>query len=165
MDSLNDAVRDYTYQLMNGSLQHAYGGIMTSLTTFGRYFSKRNPTCKVGALYQGYMDMTYIPLIPPGYRERGLKIAVVYIHGKGRFEVWLSAVNKKVGRTYAEVLAQKDLFIYTLNPPGLGIDSIVEMVLEDSPDFDHLESLMEKLESGTVSFILSLNSFLEIETE
>ena len=162
MISLNEAVRDYNRQLMKGSLQQAYAGIMACMTTFGRFFSERNPDCMVGALYPGYMDMTYIPLIPIGYRQQGLKIAVVYIHGQSRFEAWLSAVNKNVGRTYAKAFAQKEIPGCKLHHPGPGIDSIVEMVLEDSPDFDDLGFLMEKLEAGTVSFIHTLNPFLEL---
>jgi hypothetical protein len=49
---------------------------------------------------------------------------------------------------------------YHLAPPGKGVDSIVEYILVDNPDFADLEVLTQQIEKGTLKFIQDVESFL-----
>jgi hypothetical protein len=42
------------------------------------------------------MDMTNFSFIPKSFKQRNLKIAVVFIHEAFRFEAWLAGYNKQV---------------------------------------------------------------------
>ena len=55
------------------------------------HFKDRYPKYSVSGLYQGYLDMTYFAVVPPSFKRRGLKIAIVFNYGAFRFEAWLAA--------------------------------------------------------------------------
>ena len=44
--------------------------------------------------------------------------------------------------------------------PGKGIDSILEHILVDNPDFSDLDALTAQIEHETLAFITEIESFL-----
>jgi len=44
--------------------------------------------------------------------------------------------------------------------PAKGIDSVLEHILVDSPDFSDLDVLTNQIEQGTLEFIQDIESFL-----
>ena len=104
-----------------------------------------------GSIYQGYMDMTYFSFTPESLKKRKLKVALVFIHEKARFEVWLAASNRQVQKEYLRMInvaCWERYKVSEMNP-----DSIVEHVLADNPDFDDLDALTIVLENGLLDFL------------
>ena len=108
MQSLNEAIRAYTIQLQNGEIQKAYKGIMTFMSGLKTYLESQHPDYSVSGLYFGYMDMTYFAFTPLEFKQRSLKVAIVYLHEQNRFEVWLGGANRKVQANYIEIFRVKE---------------------------------------------------------
>ena len=160
MDSLNDHIREYRTQLDKGSIQKAYKGIMAFMSGLSAYLARRHPDYSVSALYYGYMDMTYFAFTPADFKTKKLKIAIVYLHEQGRFEVWLGGSNRKIQAEYIELLRHKDIGKYKLSQSLPGVDSIIEATLVNQPDFDNSEELKKDIESKTIEFINDVSSVL-----
>jgi len=89
MDSLNEQIQEYKIQLSRGYIQKAYKGIITFMSDLKTYLEKSYLDYMVSSLYFGYMDMTYFAFTPSDLKKRKLKLAIVFLHELGRFEVWL----------------------------------------------------------------------------
>jgi len=75
--------------------------------------------------------------------------------------VWLSGVNRQVQEKYWKLIKENDWNKYKLVPQeGKGVDSIVEHILVEEPDFSDLDALTQQIETGTLKFIQDLESFL-----
>lgn len=153
MDSLNAHISEYQRQLHKGQIQKAYQGIMSFMSGLKSYLEKHHPDYSTSALYFGYMDMTYFAFTPASLREKKLKIAIVYLHEPGRFEAWLVGNNRGIQAALIDRLSHADLGKYQLSQVAPGVDSIVESVLVDQPDFDTFDLLEQQIELGALDFI------------
>ncbi len=153
MKDLNEYVIAYQKQLQEGKIQIAYKGIMSFMGNLKSYLSDMHSDYLVGALYFGYMDMTYFAITTTELKDKQLKIAVVYLHQENCFELWLSATNKKIQAQYIDKLKDKDLKGYKLSVSQPGIDSIIESRIIDHPNFNELTSLKVELDILTQDFI------------
>ncbi len=164
MDSLNKVVAEYTEQLSKGQIQRAYKGIMTFMADMKAALELKHPDYASGALYVGYMDMTYFAITPPVLKNKKLKIAVVYLHEHSRFEVWLAGNNRQTQAQIIEQLVKKDMGKYRLSQAGPGVDSIVKSILIDRPDFDKPDELIKRIACKTAAFIDDMISLLSEKT-
>ncbi len=162
MSPLNDYVKEYTMQLQKGEIQRAYQGIMSFMSSLRAYLAATHTDYLISALYFGYMDMTYFAFTPSLLRDKKLKIALVYLHEDCRFDIWLSANNKNLQAVYHNSLKDLPLGAYTLSPIAPGIDSIIESILIEHPDFDCPEKLTKQIEEGALNFIDHVISLLSI---
>jgi len=153
MQSLQTAVNEYYKQLRNGNIQFAYKGIISFISTLKIQLEKKHPEYYTSGLYNGYMDMTYFGFTPLALKEKKLKVAIVFLHEEGRFEVWLSGINRGVQSEYIHKLKTIDIGKYKLSIPNPGVDSIVESVLEANPNFDNPIDLNRKIEERILQFI------------
>ena len=153
MKDLNECVIAYQKQLQEGKIQIAYKGIMSFMGKLKSYLSEMHSDYLVGALYFGYMDMTYFAITTTELKDKQLKIAVVYLHQENCFELWLSATNKKIQAQYIDKLKDKDLKGYQLSVSQPGIDSIIESRIIDHPNFNESISLKVELDKLTQKFI------------
>ena len=160
MQTINDYINEYTIQLRKGQIQKAYKGIMTFMSELKNYMAGRHPEYAASALYFGYMDMTYFAFTPVELKKKNLKIAVVYLHEQNRFEVWLGGSNRKVQAEYIELLRKMDIGCYKLSQTGPGVDSIIEVQIDDRPDFEHAADLMQKIEDKTIELSNNIISIL-----
>lgn len=161
MPSLQESMLDFRNQLQKGSIQVAYKGLLDYILSLRNHFAKMHPELSVsGTPYFGYMDMTYFSVVPENLKQRGLKIAIVFVYETFRFEVWLAAVNKKIQTDYWHQLKQSGWNKYRIVPSTQGYDSIVEMNLVETPDFDDLPGLTRHIEAGTLQFIADVEAFL-----
>ena len=126
---------------------------MSFMSGLKAFMERLHPDLAFSALYPGYMDMTYFACTPPALKEKGLKIAIVYLHEENRFELWLSGSNKKIQAGYISLLQTRDTGGCKLSQSKPGVDSILETRLPDQPDFDHAGELMERIERETLRFI------------
>ncbi|HOC92706.1 MAG TPA: hypothetical protein PKH33_10105 [bacterium] len=160
MDSMNSHVREYNLQLSKGRIQKAYKGIMTFMSGLSAYLKSRHPDFAAGALYFGYMDMTYFAFTPSDLKNKNLKIAVVYLHEESRFDVWLSGSNRKIQAEYINLMKRKNIGKYKLSQVLPGADSIIESTMVENPDFDHPEELRKQIERMTIEFTNDIASIL-----
>ena len=161
MGSLNQKIEAYSDLVRQGDLQAAYRGIMDFMSQLRTAFAARDSALEVGgSIYQGYMDMTYFSLNTEMLKEKGLKIAVVYLHDKNAFEAWLSARNRTILSDYKAIFAdaildEVEVFHDETNP-----DAALECLLAGSPDFDHQEKLIAELISGTEAFVAAVQRII-----
>lgn len=159
--SFSECMAEYKKQMQTRLIPKAYKGLMDYILDLRNYFKKKYPDWSVsGSLYTGYMDMTYFALVPESLKQRGLKIAVVFIHDTCRFEVWLSAVNKQVQAEYWQKINDSGWSTYRLVPSVQGYDSILEEILAESSDFNDLDGLTGQIEKGSLEFINAIEEFL-----
>ncbi len=161
MESFDENMKEYRNQLEKGVIQQAYKGLLEYIASLKSYINNKYPEYFVsGGIYPGYMDMTYFPLFPEQLKQRKLKIAVVFLHEAFRFEVWLAGVNKQVQGEYWKLFKESGWERYRLVPPAKGVDSILEHILVEEPDFGDLDALTEQIERETSKFISDIESFL-----
>ena len=101
--------------------------------------------------------MSYFPLTSKDLKAKGLKIAIVYRHEKGTFEVWLSGRSREIVKEYSSLFTgmNKDFFHDKSNG-----DAIVERVLTDKPDFDNQEELLKIIVEGIGKFIEDIYGYI-----
>jgi len=152
----------YQQELKEGRIQQAYRGLMEYLLLLKNHFQNKHPEFSVpGTFYAGYMDMSYFAIVPKDLKQRGLKIALVYLHEAGRFEVWLAGVNKNALREYWEIIQREGWKQYRLAPTLTGADAILEYIAVGQPDFRDLNALTAEIERETLVFIRDVSAFLK----
>jgi hypothetical protein len=161
MESFHEYMDEYKKQLKKGAIKKAYKGLLEYIMDLRTYFNKRYPGYFVsGSVYYGYMDMTYFSFFPESFKHRKLKVAIVFIHDTFRFEVWLAGYNKQVQSRYWKLFKESNWNKYRIVSTTKGVDSILEHVLVDDPDFSDLDSLTKQIENATLKFIKDIESFI-----
>jgi len=160
MELLNEYIKEYKTQLSKGNIQKAYRGIMTFMSGLKTDLEKNYPDYIVSSLYFGYMDMTYFAFTPSELKNKKLKIAIVFLHEQGRFEAWLGGSNRKVQYEYIEKLRHKNIGKHKLSQALPGIDSIIESILVEQPDFNNPEELKMQIEKRVIEFINEITPVL-----
>lgn len=161
MKTLNQLVTDYTNQLRQGELRIAYKGILDYLGKLRSEFAEKHPCYETGSnIYQGYMDMSYFSLNTERLKEKGLKVAIVYLNEKSAFEIWLSARNREILKKYKTIISCPALKGISVFHDADNEDAVIECTLTPNPDFDDQISLTEEIKSGTEKFIAALTGLL-----
>ncbi len=161
MGSLQESMIEYRTQLKKGAIQEAYRGLMEYIMGLRTYFNTRYPDHSVsGGIYFGYMDMTYFAVIPKALKQRGLKIAIVFLHEPFRFEAWLAGSNKRIQTKYWKLFKESGWNKHRIVPTTQGADSILECIVADTPDFSDLDAITKQIEKGTLRFISDVENFL-----
>lgn len=157
MKTLNQSIGVYTNYLKQGEIQIAYKGIMDFFGKLRGDLIKKYPDYDVSGIYQGYMDMTYFSLTTKSLREKGLKIAIVYLHEAGTFEVWLSARNREIAKDIASGMDGKRMNENGIFHDESNPDAIMESTLTVHPDFESQETLISLIKKGVEKFLSTLN--------
>ena len=161
METFHEYMNEYKKQLKKGYIQEVYKRLMEYIMDLRMQFKKKYPDYFVsGGIYYGYMDMTYFSFIPQSLKRRKLRIAIVFIHDKCRFEVWLAGYNKDVQTKYWKLFKESDWNKYHIASTTRGVDSIIDYILTDNPDFSDLDTLTKQIEKGTLKFIKDVENFL-----
>jgi hypothetical protein len=160
MKTLNELISDYTYHLQQGEIQLAYKGILEFIGKLRADFIKKYPHYDISSIYQGYMDMSYFSLTTKPLKDKGLKIAIVYLHEKGNFEVWLSARNREISKLYDSAFWGKNFDKITVFHDDNNQDAIIECILTSSPNFEEQVILADIIEQGIEAFITSISNLL-----
>ena len=160
MNTLNESIKIYTELLENHDIQTAYKGIMDFFGYLRVSFTKKYPQYEIGSLYQGYMDMTYFSITTDRLKAKGLKVAIVYLHAQGVFEVWLSARNRSMAKAFepffsSDVIQKLNVFHDVEN-----LDAIVERKIVECPDFDRQDELAKLILQETERFVIALLDFI-----
>ncbi len=161
MGSFQEYVNEYREQLKKGAIQKAYKGLMEYILELRTSLKNKYPDYYVsGSIYYGFMDMTYFAFYPKSFHERNLKIAIVFLHEKCKFEVWLAGFNKQVQTRYWKYIKESGWNKYHLVPTIKGSDSILEHTVVENPDFSDLATLTKQIESEIMKFIQDVEIFL-----
>lgn len=164
MGSFSNSMNEFKKQVLKGDIIVAYQGLMEYFGYLKSHFRDKYPGYDVtGGTYFGYLDMTYFPIFTEALKKRGLKIALVFVYETFRFEVWLAAKNKKIQNEYRQLFTDSDWNKYPITAAGKGIDSILDVVLVDDPDFSDLNSLTIQIEKGIQKFINDVEVFLSVQ--
>jgi hypothetical protein len=163
MEEFHEYIDEYRKQLGKGEINRAYKGLMEYIMDLKTQIKKQYPDFFVSScIYYSYMDMTYFSIISKSLKQRNLKIALVFLHEAFRFEVWLAGANKLVQQKYWKLFKDSGWNKYQLVPTTKGVDSIVEHILVDNPDFIDLEALTKKIETTSMTFIKDIESFISM---
>ena len=160
MHSIHEDMEELRRQLGKGSIQKAYGALLSYMMGLRTHFANKYGDSAVSGLYSGYMDMTYFALCTPALKRRDLKVAIVFNYDAFRFEAWLAARNRKVQRQYWELFRDSHWAKYRVVAPAGGIDSIVECDLAKDFDFSNPDALTSSIEAATAAFIEDIERFL-----
>jgi hypothetical protein len=161
METLSEAMQEYRKQLEKGSIQAAYKGLMDYMMALRTQLENKYPDYFVsGSMYYGYMDMTYFSFFPKTWKDRKLKVAILFLHEQFRFEAWLAGFNKQVQLKYWKLFKESDWNQYHLVTTTKGADSILEHVVAEDPDFRDLDALTQQIERETLVFIEDVEKFL-----
>jgi len=161
MESFYEYMNEYRTQLEKGEIQKAYKGLMGYIMDLRAYFKNKYPDYFVsGSIYYGYMDMTYFALIPKSFKNRNLKIAIIFNHEAFRFEAWLAGYNKQVQAKFWKLFKESTWNKFPVVNSTKGVVSIIETILVENPDFSDLEPLTKQIESETLEFIAYVENFL-----
>lgn len=161
--SLSKALQVYHEALNKGDIQKAYQSILSFIFELKTELGQKYPKYAISQVYQGYMDMSYFAITPPELRAKKLKIALVYLHEANRFELWLSANNRKLQKEWIDILNQVENLDYRVSELGVGIDSIVEYIVHVSPNFEAKESLKQSLTINIDRFIKDMEGLINPE--
>lgn len=160
MKTLNQLINDYTHILQQRDIQVAYKGILDFVGRLRSGLINKYPEYEIGNIYQGYMDMSYFPLSTKSLKDNGLKIAIVYMHEKGAFEVWLSARNREIIKKYKSILEDKVMDNISVFHDDSNEDAVIEYTLTSMPDFDNPDLLTKIIEKGTQKFVSAITNLL-----
>ena len=161
LESFHEKMIEYRRQLEKGAIIGAYRGLMEYFQKLRVYFKRKYPEYFVsGGVYYGFMDMTYFSFIPDYLKRRQLKVAIVFLHEAFRFEVWLGGYNKTVQAKYWKLVQERAWDQYRIPPTTKDVDSILEYIVVENPDFGDLDSITQQIERGTLKFIDDVESFL-----
>ena len=161
MKTLNELIEGYTLQLQQGEIQIAYRGILEFIGRLRADYIRKHPHYDVSGIYQGYMDMTYFSISTKSLKDKGLKIAIVYLHEQGAFEAWLSPRNRELAKRYKSILpgdgsGSAGMFHDSANP-----DAVLETILSSTPDFEDPSTLMEDIHRGVEGFLAATADLLK----
>ena len=156
MNSLNQHMKKYNEYLKEGHIQIAYRSVMEMMSQLKVTWDNKYPETPSGALYAGYMDMTFISVKPAVLSDLDLRVSIVYLHESHTFELWLVARNRKIQSRIHDPLKKKELGRYTLSELGPGIDSIIAIICTADPDFDNVEELIKEIIEKTQHFIVDM---------
>ena len=160
MESFQESMNEYRKQLEKGSIKTAYKGLMEYIMNLRTHFADKYPDHFIsGAIYYGYMDMTYFAFSPKSLKDRNLKIAIVIIHDTLQFEVWLTGYNKQVQSSYWKLFKESGWNKYQVVPTTKVADAIIEHTLVENPDFSNLAALTKQIERSTLKFIKDIEGF------
>ena len=157
MKTLNELIAEYTHHLQQGEIQIAYKGILEFLGKLRAEFIKKYPHYDVSSIYQGYMDMSYFSLSTKSLKDKGLKIAIVYLHEKGAFEAWLSARNRDIAKGYTSILNSNIAGDVNLFHDNSNTDAIIECILTLTPSFGDQSLLIDTIDQAVEKFVKTIS--------
>lgn len=106
-----------------------------------------------GSIVENGMDYSYFLFTNDHLKEKGLKIAVVFVHREFQFKVWLSGFNRKYQSKYYDLLKGKTIpFELTDNPTRN--DYILSVTLERSVDISDGSLLIKEIERVSKDLVM-----------
>ena len=150
--SLGSCIEEYCHAVALSRLPRAYRGILSALNLFQASWKQSHASDAVGALYQGYMDMSFVAFAPAELAKKRLKISLVFLHPTGDFSLWLAAGNREIQKRVSAALQDMPLGLYSLSVLEPGVDAIIAYNLPKPYAFDEPEELNRALLAAAEAF-------------
>jgi hypothetical protein len=161
MENINKGLYEYGRLLRENDLRKYYKYLIEYIMGLQKHFKEKYQEYEVQKnLYQGYLDLTFFTLTTIQTKQRDLKYAIVFIHDKMQFEVWLSGKNRTIMSKYHDKFSDYDLGNYLLTADEKGMSSIVVSIIVEDPNFDNLNELTNKIDESVISFINEIEKLL-----
>jgi hypothetical protein len=157
---LSDCITDYVGAVSAGDFARGYRGILAALAQFKSAWETAHPKDTVGALYQGYMDMSFVAVLPASLAQRRLKISLVFLHKRGIFSLWLTAGNRAIQKRVSDALKHAPLGKYSLSMLEPGVDAIIALDLPKPYCFDEPDKLTKDLLQAAQTFLADMTELL-----
>lgn len=138
---------EYKELLQTTNLRECYQEFIKLFRYIRVALEKSMPEYKFqGNIIENGMDYSYFLFTNKNLKEKGLKMAVVFVHSNFRFEVWLSGYNRNCQSRYYDLLKEKNIpFELTDNPTRK--DYILRVPLEESVDLSDGSFLVKRIKS------------------
>ena len=138
---------EYKELLQTTNLRKGYQEFIKLFRYIRVSFEKNMPEYKFqGNIVENGMDYSYFLFTNESLKEKGLKIAIVFVHSNFQFEVWLSGYNRNYQLKYYDLLKGKNIpFQLTDNPARK--DYILRVVLEENVDISDADLLTERIQN------------------
>lgn len=144
MKNLNHYVAIYKEQLSKGDILIAYKGLVSFVMKLRVDLIKSmSETYSFSGMLHGYMDYTYFYYMNDFLKDKKMKLGLVLNHKEMQFEIWLLGNTKVIQSRYWEVLMESKWNKGKLKMPEF---SILEAIIDASPDFNDLPALSLRLE-------------------
>lgn len=161
MENYNKLMNDFKDQCARGGIQRAYQYIFALFADVGHEIVRnRNKMISVNSLYHGYLDMTYLPVTTDILKENGLKIAVVFNYSLFRFELWLSAINRKKRTEVLAIMSQSKWKKYKTVENDGNTDALIERAIKGIDDFNDRSGIASLITKESITFINDIESFI-----
>lgn len=157
---LSECIADYVSAVSAGDFARAYRGILSALMQFKSAWETVHPEDTVGALYQGYMDMSFVAVLPAALAEWRLKISLVFLHETSLFTLWLTAGNRAIQKRVSDALKHVPLGKYSLCTLEPGVDAIIALDLPKPYRFDEPEQLTKDLLQAAEVFLSDMTALV-----
>lgn len=92
-----------------------------------------------------------------------MKVAIVYLHDKGAFAVWLSARNRDIAKSYASYLDSATSYDLGVFRDEDNPDAILECILTSTPNFEGPSTLLDLIDQGVEKSITFVSDRLQME--
>ena len=103
-----DLLSEYKELLQTANLREGYQEFIKLFRYIRVALEKSMPEYKFqGNIIENGMDYSYFLFTNKNLKEKGLKMAVVFVHSNFQFEVWLSAYNRNYQSQYYDLLKGK----------------------------------------------------------
>ncbi|MGL5540888.1 MAG: DUF7000 family protein [Erysipelotrichaceae bacterium] len=162
MSSLSQDLIAYATLLEEGTLQRTLKGLYAFMEELQRSLHAQQPTYHCSPLYKGMFDMSYFAFTPPALKAQGLKVAVVYVHATGCFELWLAANNRTLQKQVHARLSGQSFGCFEKSILGTGVDAILHCNLATVSSCDKMEGLRLPLEQAILSGSATLVALLDV---
>jgi len=160
-EKLSVCVEEYCRAVSDARIPRAYRGILAALNLVKSTWETAHPADSVGALYQGYMDMSFIAFAPSELAGKRLKISLVFLHATGQFSLWLTAGNRTIQKSVSQSLRKISLGGYSLSVLEPGVDAIIAYDLPKPYLFDEPETLNRTLFAAAEAFASDMVSLVD----
>ncbi len=148
MKSLNYYVKIYKDQLKKGDILIAYNELVKFVMKLRQAFIKNlSSKYSFSGILQGYMDYTYFYYSNELLKDKKLKLGLVLNHVQMRFEIWLLGNTLTIQKEYWNLLKDSK---WNRDKTEMPKYAILEVIVENEPNFDSLPLLSQRLENGLI---------------
>lgn len=134
-ESIQKSIEQYRRVIQKEAVRNGYAALMRFIEDLRLHLANSHPDSAVSAVQQGLMDFSYFTFTPQKFRQRKLKVVILFIHDSFSFEVWLSGQNKTVAAEALKWLHDSGWRKHELAPNAKEADYITKVCLASEVDF------------------------------
>ena len=159
MNLLRNEIDEFEIALKKGIIQKVYKYVFDSFSSINSELNKIKGI-KTGAIYHGYLDMTYLPVFTSYLKENSLKVAIVFDYNKFQYSIWLSGNNKKVQKKVWDLIMENKWNEYHVLSSIENEDSIIELHIEKEIIYKGTNEITDNIIKSVNVFIKDVEGFL-----